>query len=188
VTAALALAAWVILTRALHLDGWMDTCDGLFGGFTAERRLEIMRDSRAGAFGVAGGVLILLIKYAALAALPDRMVGLLLAPTLGRWAMAVALIGCPYGRAEGLGRDVKDHTGRTQATLATATALIAAWLIAGWGGVIGLALAGVGTLVGAWFILRLIPGLTGDTYGAICEGIEALSLLFFATETALWAS
>ena len=55
-TAALLVATLVIVTRALHLDGLMDVCDGLFGGFTPERRLEIMRDSRVGAFGVVGGV------------------------------------------------------------------------------------------------------------------------------------
>ncbi|MDO9299738.1 MAG: adenosylcobinamide-GDP ribazoletransferase, partial [Anaerolineales bacterium] len=57
ISAALTLIAWVLLTRAFHLDGFMDTCDGLFGGFTPERRLEIMKDSRVGAFGVAGGAL-----------------------------------------------------------------------------------------------------------------------------------
>ena len=53
ISAALTLFAWIILTRAFHLDGFMDTCDGLFGGYTPERRLEIMKDSRVGAFGAA---------------------------------------------------------------------------------------------------------------------------------------
>ena len=46
VRAALLLALWVILTGALHLDGFLDACDGLFGGYTPEARLEIMRDER----------------------------------------------------------------------------------------------------------------------------------------------
>ena len=65
VSAAITLFAWVILTRAFHLDGFMDMCDGLFGGFNPERRLEIMKDSRMGAFGVAGGILVLLTESAA---------------------------------------------------------------------------------------------------------------------------
>ena len=69
VTAGLLVATMVIVTRALHLDGLMDVCDGIFGGFTPERRLEIMRDSRVGAFGVVGGVTVLLLKYAALLSL-----------------------------------------------------------------------------------------------------------------------
>ena len=68
-TAALLLAALAAATRALHLDGLMDICDGVFGGHTRERRLEIMQDSRVGAFGVAGGVVVLLWKYAALLSL-----------------------------------------------------------------------------------------------------------------------
>ena len=64
----LVLVVWVTFTRALHVDGFMDCCDGLFGGFTPERRLEIMRDSRVGAFGVVGGALLVLAKYTFLAA------------------------------------------------------------------------------------------------------------------------
>src|SRR6185503_21322375 len=70
-SAALTLFAWVIFTRAFHLDGFMDASDGLFGGFTPERRMEIMKDSRIGAFGVAGGVLILLTQYTGLASSLD---------------------------------------------------------------------------------------------------------------------
>ena len=78
-TAAILLAALAAATRALHLDGLMDICDGVFGGHTRERRLEIMQDSRVGAFGVAGGGVILLWKYAAL-------LSLLTAAAPGGWA------------------------------------------------------------------------------------------------------
>ena len=85
ITAAFLVAAMVIITRALHMDGLMDVCDGLFGGFTPERRLEIMRDSQVGAFGVAGGVTVLLLKYGALLSLitlaePGKEWALLLCP------------------------------------------------------------------------------------------------------------
>ena len=78
-TAAILLAALAAATRALHLDGLMDICDGVFGGHTRERRLEIMQDSRVGAFGVASGGVILLWKYAAL-------LSLLTAAAPGGWA------------------------------------------------------------------------------------------------------
>jgi adenosylcobinamide-GDP ribazoletransferase len=65
-TAAMLVVALVIVTRGLHQDGLMDTCDGLFGGFSRERRLEIMRDSQVGAFGMAGAACLLLLKYGAL--------------------------------------------------------------------------------------------------------------------------
>ncbi len=177
VAAALTLAAWVILTRGLHLDGFMDACDGLFGGFTPERRLEIMRDLRVGAFGVAGGGLMLLAQFAALAALPDRSLGLLLAPTLARWAMALALVAFPYAREQGLGRAMKDNARWPQALLASLIALAAAWLAAGVIGLIAAGLALAVMLVAAWFALRRVPGLTGDLYGALGMLVELAVLL-----------
>jgi adenosylcobinamide-GDP ribazoletransferase len=184
VAAALVLAAWVVLTRALHLDGFLDTCDGLFGGFTPEKRLAIMRDSRVGAFGAIGGVLLLLTKYAAIAALGDRAAGLLLAPTLARWMAALAIVAFPYARPEGMGRAIKDNARWPQAALATATA----WLAAGLPGVVALALAGIALLIGAFLALRLLPGLTGDLYGAGVEMGELLVLLFFTVGRLQWAS
>ena len=71
VRSVLLLVALIAITRGLHFDGLMDVCDGLFGGFTPERRLEIMRDSRVGAFGVLGAAADLLLRYAALSSLAD---------------------------------------------------------------------------------------------------------------------
>ncbi|HEY3083015.1 MAG TPA: adenosylcobinamide-GDP ribazoletransferase, partial [Chloroflexota bacterium] len=104
-TAALLLTAGALLTGGLHLDGLMDTADGVLGGRTPERRLEIMRDSRVGAYGVIAAGLALLGQYACLAELSgkDRLLGLVVALTLGRWAMALALGLFPSARADGLG-------------------------------------------------------------------------------------
>lgn len=66
IAAGLALAAGVLATGAFHEDGFGDVCDGFGGGWTKERILEIMKDSRMGAYGVIGLILLLLIKYAAL--------------------------------------------------------------------------------------------------------------------------
>jgi len=180
VTAILVLAAWLLLTRALHFDGFLDTCDGLFGGFTPERRLEIMRDSRVGAFGVAGGGLLLLAKYAALVSL-QGLSGLVFAPVLGRWVLSIAIFAYPYAREKGLGRDMKDNVRWPQVILATVVAVIVAWLLAGWMGLLAFALAGIVLWLGAGFVLRRIPGLTGDSYGALCELTELAVLLFFTT-------
>jgi adenosylcobinamide-GDP ribazoletransferase len=186
VSAALVLAAWVLFTGALHLDGFLDSCDGLLGGHTAEQRLAIMRDERVGAFGLAGGVLLLLVKYAALTAIPasggmvPRPVALILAPVLGRWGMALAVWAFPYGRVEGLGHTIKAHTGRRELFLATAIALGSALLAAGWIGAVAMILATAVVGGVARFALVRLPGLTGDLYGAICEMAEAATLLLFA--------
>jgi adenosylcobinamide-GDP ribazoletransferase len=181
VVAVFVLAAWLLLTRALHFDGFLDTCDGLFGGFTPERRLEIMRDSRVGAFGVAGGGLLLLAKYAAILSLP-HLSGLLLAPVLGRWVLTMAIFTYPYAREKGLGRDMKDSVRWADVTLATTVTVLVAWLLAGWTGLLAIALAGTVLWLGAGFILRRISGLTGDSYGALCEMAELAVLLLFASE------
>src|SRR5260370_31477085 len=103
--AALLVVALVILTGGLHLDGLMDTCDGLFGGRTRERKLEIMRDSRVGSFGVLGAACVLLLKFALLASIPVQWLplALLLILPSARWSMALALRVFPPARPTGLG-------------------------------------------------------------------------------------
>lgn len=180
VVAVLLIAASLLLTRALHFDGFLDICDGLFGGFTPERRLEIMRDSLVGAFGVAGGGLLLLTKYAALISLSDRA-GIWLAPLMGRWVLTMSIYLFPYARQKGLGREMKDNVRWIQILLATTITVLFAWFIAKWAGLLTLALATIILWIGATFILRRIPGLTGDAYGALSEMVELVVLLLFTT-------
>ena len=175
--AALVLAIWILATGALHLDGFLDSCDGLLGGFTPESRLEIMKDERVGAFGFAGGALLLLIKYSALAALPGSSPVLILAPTLSRACMPLAIYAFPYARPQGLGNAMKVHTTSRQLFLAGLTGVVIAWLTAGWCGIILLPAAAMLTWWFAQFCLQRIPGMTGDTYGALNELIELAVLL-----------
>ena len=184
VASALLLAAWVALTGALHLDGLIDCCDGLLAPVPRERRLEILRDVHAGAFGIVGVVLLLLTRYAALVALPGdiRLPALLLVPTLARWCMTAAVLLYPYARTgSGLGRKAKTGAGRAQLTIATATML----LVCGFAGLAGLGWAALllllvtvtGSFLLAQWIRSRLGGLTGDAYGAICELAETLGLL-----------
>src|SRR3712207_6097161 len=110
------LVLLALLTGGLHLDGFMDTCDGLFSLRSPAERLAIFRDSRVGSFGVVGAATLLLLQWAALGALPGataplgplpvppRAAMLLATLVLARWAMVYAIVAFPYGRAEGLGR------------------------------------------------------------------------------------
>ncbi len=185
VRAALVLAFWVFLTGALHLDGFLDACDGLLGGYTPESRMEIMRDERVGSFALAGGVLLLLVKYSALVAIYTSAPALLLAPVLSRWCMAFALVAFPYARSQGLGRDIKDHASEGQFTIATTIAVVAslaiAWFWSDWRALLALGAALLVTWLGIKFTLRRIPGLTGDIYGALNEIVEVAVLLVFAS-------
>jgi adenosylcobinamide-GDP ribazoletransferase len=184
VTTALVLTAWVLSTGALHLDGFLDTCDGLFGGRTPEDRLRIMRDERVGAFAVTGGILLMLLKYAALASNPERALALIAAPVIGRWGMAAAVVIYPYARAEGLGRVIKDNTNWWQNCFATAimsvVVIAPARLSGDWRAVLAafLAMALSWAVLGG-LVLRRLPGLTGDIYGALCEILEVAVLLVF---------
>jgi adenosylcobinamide-GDP ribazoletransferase len=183
VAAALVLTGWILCTGALHLDGLLDSCDGLFGGRTPEDRLRILRDERVGAFAVIGGVLLLLVKFQGITALSHRSAALCLAPVLGRWGMTVAVVAFPYARPEGLGRAMKDHARWNQVLLASAIALVAAWFIASMFGLILILLCGLLMFFVARFVLTRLPGLTGDIYGALCELLEVLVLLgFIASE------
>ena len=185
-TAALLVAALAVANRFLHLDGLMDICDGLWGGHTPARRLEIMRDSRVGAFAVAGAASILLIKYGALAALLDGAGAvwhaLLFFPVASRWTMTLLLTTFPYGRRQGIGAAFA-AAGRPW--LATGWALLTAVIIsAATGGLAGaLLLAAVSALalLFGWAASRQLGGgLTGDCYGAANEIAEASALVALA--------
>ena len=91
VVGALLVAALLVLTRAIHTEGFLDTCDGLFGGYSREKRLEILRDTHVGAFAVVGGIALLLLKWTLLAGIPNEVRASLLIvfPCLSRFRNAV---------------------------------------------------------------------------------------------------
>ncbi|MDE0218994.1 MAG: adenosylcobinamide-GDP ribazoletransferase [Spirochaetaceae bacterium] len=184
--AALLVSALAVLTRALHLDGFMDTCDALPGGFSRARRLEILRDSRVGAFAVVGLACLLLIKVSALAALPaaSRSAVLLLFPCLSRWAMLLAMEIFPYVRERGAGTPFADRRGRGALIAGSGTAVVAGLALAGWWAVALLALAGAAAWAVAAVARRLIGGMTGDIYGAVNEIAEVAVLVAAAAITA----
>ncbi len=169
----------VVLTRALHLDGFMDCCDALFGGFDRKRRLEILRDPHVGAFAVTGVVCLLLLKASAILALPQagRLWVLLLFPCLSRWAVVLAMELFPYVRSGGIGTPFLNNTRRWQVAFALLVTVIAALVIAGVAGLVLVAVtSAVAWCVGAWASKQL-GGVTGDVYGAVIEVSEVAVLL-----------
>lgn len=179
VVGALLVAALLVLTRALHTEGFLDACDGLLGGRDRESRLAILRDSHVGAFAAIGGACLLLLKWTLLVGIPDteRLGLLILFPCLSRFAMVTAMSVFPYARTQGLGTAFQDGASWRQLAFALLTAAIAGGLLLG---IAGLLLLGVATVValglGLWF-LRLLGGMTGDTYGATNEVAEVTVLL-----------
>lgn len=183
---ALLLAIWIGSSGALHFDGFLDAVDGLLGGNTVEDRLRILRDVHVGAFAVAAGIALLLLKYAALTGISAAPAALIAAPLLGRWAMSAAVTIFPYARETGLGRAMKDNAGWPQAVVASAISLAALGILAPTVGIVPTVAAVAVVGVSAWLLIRFtlarIPGLTGDMYGAICEVGETLCLLTLAAK------
>lgn len=176
-TAALAVTALVVTTGAFHEDGLADSADGLFGGHTPERRLEIMKDSRVGTFGALALGLSLLLRVSALAAILQGA---------SAWAAAAAvLVAAPWSRVEGLRilattpptrRDgASASVGQPDRSVlpvayglsgALALLLVAAGALPFAGVLIGLALSALTTLWLSRTAIRLIGGQTGDILGA----------------------
>ena len=182
IVAAGVLAVWIVLTGALHLDGWADCCDGLLVARPPEERLRILKDTHIGAFGLAGVVALLLLKFACLQAIaggpaPIRA-ALMLSPVLSRWAMVCAAVLYPYGRpGQSLGAMFAAHVSRRSLWVSTLLAVVISALLAGWLGLASLVLVGLLTAAAANWTLTRIPGLTGDVYGAVNELSELAVLL-----------
>lgn len=179
VGSALLIVVLVLLTGANHLDGFIDTCDGMAAGRSPQERLDIMCDSRVGGFGVVGACCLLLVKYVSLLFLPGayRMAGLLLMPVLGRWAMVYAIFAYPSARKTGMGQTFKEQTDRWKMIIATLIAIaISVALMKLWGLAL-MAAIWLSVLVLASFLKARLGGLTGDTYGALNEVVEVFVLV-----------
>jgi adenosylcobinamide-GDP ribazoletransferase len=178
VVIALLIIALVILTGAHHLDGFIDTCDGVFAGKSKKERLAIMSDTKVGAFGIVGIVLLLLLKYATLFSVSPILPALLLMPTLSRWTVVSIIFTFPYAKSSGMGLPFKQGATWQRLTIATIIALIVAVVLLKWWGLaLMVALWLVAFGIASYFRSRL-GGLTGDNYGAINEFSEVLALLF----------
>jgi adenosylcobinamide-GDP ribazoletransferase len=180
VAATLAVTATVIITGCLHEDGLADTADGFGGGATTERKLEIMRDSRSGAYGVVALVLSILLRVGAIASLvdPGLVVAALIAAHAGaRAAMPLFMATVPRARQDGLSASAGSPPGGS-VLAAVLLGLLALWVCLGFGiALVGILLVVVGLWLMARLSLKQIGGQTGDVIGAVEQMSEILILL-----------
>ncbi len=168
VAAVLAVGAGIATTGAFHEDGMADTVDGLWGGWTPDRRLAIMRDSRLGTYGATALVVVLGLQVALLASLDpmDAARALVAAHVVARASVVPLVATWPAARDDGHGAEVARPPGAGAWTVAAVTVLVVSVAAVGaWLPVVVLA-----AVPGPWMLARTshrrVGGLTGDVLGA----------------------
>jgi adenosylcobinamide-GDP ribazoletransferase len=176
----LTLGCLALLTRGLHLDGFADTVDGFAAGGSKEKILEVMRDSRIGAFGVVGLILLIGAKYLAL----DQITGpsipgsLILMTVMGRNSMVWVCFRSPYARTgEGLAKPFAENLTSREMILSSASAIAMGLVVGGLEGVLVFIGIGLFSLAFRLFFLKKLKGITGDVLGAANELSEVLCLV-----------
>lgn len=177
-------AFMALLTRGLHLDGLADLADGIGGAYIAERRLEIMKDSRIGAFGVLALIFAVLLKVVSVGILVKESCWypIILVPSLSRYAMVVSAYRMPYARKSGgLGRAFLEcmNTGHLIVATILPVGLLLAWKVA-------YSVSGILTIFICVAFMRnlsrrCLGGITGDVLGAINEITEVCLLVVWAS-------
>ena len=181
----LSTAAGIYATGAFHEDGFADMCDGFGGGMSASRVLEIMKDSRIGAYGAIGIVCMLALKCTTLAYLPPlAAVGaLLVAHPLSRLLACALIWRMDYARAEGKAKPLAQTMRSGEFAIAALTAMLAVGAVIA-SGMLGAPAIGAGALaalVATLWLSRLfarrIGGYTGDCLGAVQQVSEVMIYL-----------
>lgn len=179
IAALLALGVMIMLSGAMHEDGLADTADGLWGGWTPEKRLKIMKDSHIGTYGVIALGLSLGLRVVALGAIFSSgaiVLPLVAAAALSRGALPAVMAALPHARASGLAHSVGRPTPQTAALAAGLGFVLAAFAI-GWAAFPALICATVGAFTVGLLALRKIGGQTGDILGATQQIVEIMVLL-----------
>ena len=168
-----------LATGGIHCDGFMDTVDGIFSGRERDRMLEIMKDSRTGSFGVVAFGILLLMQYSLLLDMPKENLtwALLVMPVVGRLMMTGAISLFPYARPDGMGKAFgKYATSKNYIFIVIYTLLLLA-ILDGWFSLAAVAAGYVFLYLFGRYVTKLLGGLTGDVYGAVCTLTELLCFM-----------
>lgn len=184
--ATMAVALTVILTGAMSEDAAADAADGLFGGRTIEQRLEIMKDSRHGTYGVCAIVVLLLARVAAVGSISSPLEAaalLLTAPLIARSGALWLTLALPPARSGGAAATAGQVTQRNF-LIGIAIAAVVSFATAGFavglpGLLIGFALAAIVAFGWSNLCRQMIGGQTGDLIGALQALLEIAALTAF---------
>jgi adenosylcobinamide-GDP ribazoletransferase len=167
ISAILVVTLWVVLTGGLHLDGWTDCWDALAASVPPERRFEILKDSRLGAFSALALILLLALKTAAVAQPNLPLIMLFLAPVISRSMMVAVGYGSRH-RGEGMAALFLSGLDSRTVRWACIIGFVPA-VLAGWKGIIALVAAYFAALWFRGFAEKRLGTINGDVLGAICE-------------------
>ncbi len=181
----LILIVLIFLTGGLHLDGFMDSIDGLFSGRERERIFKIMHDSRTGAFGVIALFLLLFLKYTLLLELGgiSRVAGLILMPAVSRWMIVFAAYKFPVAGSSEIARNFFKYLNRKELYTGLLSLIFSVLILTyftgfhNYQGIIVFILPLLLTAIMAKVVVGKIGGLTGDIYGAFNEINEVFILM-----------
>jgi len=156
------------LTNGFHEDGLADSFDGFGGGWTKDRVLEIMRDSRIGTYGTLALIFLILGKLTFLSSLPPGQIWrwLIVAHTAARWTTLPLCLWLPYARAEGQGKLVAKQVSTFEIMTATVTLLLVLWLLPWQAALATLLVAALLTVLSGLYFRARLNGITGDCLGA----------------------
>jgi len=179
------LGLLALLTRGLHLDGFADTLDGLATGGSKERILEVMRDSRIGAFGVISLILLIGGKYLALHQISDSSVpySLILMTVMGRHSMVLVCCRSAYARPNGgLAKPFTENLGYRETAWSLLSAFGIALLVMGVKGILLFFGISLFSLAYRFFFIKKLGGVTGDVLGGANELAELLCLILLVIQ------
>src|SRR6267378_6575703 len=169
---AIGFAAFI--TNGFHEDGLADSFDGFGGGWTNDRVLEIMRDSRIGTYGALALIFVILGKLNFLSSLPTGQIWrwLIVAHTASRWTILPLCAWLPYARAEGQGKLVARQVGILEIIIGTVTLLLVLILLPWQAALVALLATSLVTLLSGLYFRARIEGITGDCLGAVNQLTE----------------
>ncbi len=181
-TAGLALAVLILATGALHEDGFADCCDGLGGGASRDRALEIMRDSRIGSYGTCALIASVGLRALAIGGMSayEGFIALIIAHGLSRGLIPLVLVSGKYARTRGLASSVADGVSTPEVLVSVAISAVLVFLA---GPAVGIATLAAVLVMGGLMLailVRRLGGYTGDGLGAIQQVAEISALITLA--------
>ena len=176
---AIILLISVGITGGIHLDGFADTIDAFYGNRPKEEILRIMRDSRIGAMGTLGLIVLLLLKFSLFVSLPGVIIwkALIIMAVFARWSQSLACYVSKYAREEGKAKYFINYARRKDVVIGGIVTLCLFLLLMRLKGLILFIFSLALTFLLLRYLEKRIGGMTGDTIGAVSEFSEAVVLL-----------